>query len=227
MTKRKLPTKKAVLILIVIFLLLIIIGVVIYQFRIPISEYKYKKKPTAANLIELSIKLIETNDYDKMMIYLPMAAELNGFVEISKSNQLFISENQDETLAAEETYRIIVVESALSYIYAEKYNDFHKVFPKLYNKIILNDAYSNWLTALEEHDKITKEGYENIIKALDENTPPLLEVKPENFVEIREYAICLLLKVAAYDNMGDMDTGKELYNQYIQLLKDLDSVMKK
>lgn len=218
--------KKLLLFLGILFLLLFLMGVLVYQLRVPISEYRYERNPTDANLIKLSMQLVDSKNYDKMMKYLPKAAKLDNFVEVSKSNKLFISENQNSDLAAEDTYRIIVVKGALSYIYAEKYYEFHSNFPELYNKIVFNNAYSTWQAAMEERDKITEEGYENIIQALEENTPPLVDVTPENSDAIREYAICLLLKISVYDNIGDKQTGSELHNEYLQLLRELDSVMK-
>lgn len=227
MTKRRLTIKKILISLGITLLFLIILGVGIYQLRVPIAEFKYTKETTAVNLIKLSILLIETNDYEKMTKYLPMAVDLDNFIETSDSNKLYLTENQDKTSSAEDTYKTILVENALSYICAEKYDDFHEKFPELYKKIILFDAHTNWIITIEKQNKITKEGYENIIKALNDNSPPLLNISVENADKIREYAICLILKISVYDKMGDKDNGTKLYNEYQQLMKDLDSIAKK
>lgn len=229
MKMRKFSIKKVLLIFGAIFLLCIVLEVVIYQLRIPILEYEYKKEPTAENLIKLSIELIDAQDYDKMMQYLPLTAELDNFSEISESNELFLmeySDYEDKSAAAKRTYQTVIVQNALSYIYAEKYNDFYEKFPELYREITLNDAYSKWIAIIEKQNKITKEGYENILRALKENAPPLVEVTPENAEPIREYAINLIMQMPVYWKIGDEDKVNKLFTEYQSLMKELNSVMK-
>jgi len=219
--------KKVLLAIGIVFLVLIIAVVVIYKYRIPIMEDVYKSDPTSENLIQLSIFLVNSKDYDRMMKYLPLAVELDDFIEVSESKELFIEKHESKTYAAENTYSAIIVESALSYIYAEKYDEFHEKFPESYKKIMINRAYSNWGEAMYKNNRITKEGYENIIKAIDENTPPPVEVTPENREKVREYANCLILKAFVFDGMGDKEKGNNLRNEYFKLLRELKTVMKK
>lgn len=72
-----------------------------------------------------------------------------------------------------------------------------------------------------EKDRITQAGYRNILIALDDISPTLPEITPDNLEKIHEYAGNLLLKVYVYDNMGDMETGDKLYAQYMQLIEEL------
>lgn len=134
--------KRALTISGIILCLVIAVCFVIYQFRIQISEYMYIKDPTTANLLKLSIEIIEAHDYERMMKYLPKVIELDDLIEISESKKLFISEFQDSSLAAKDTFETMLVKSALSYIYAEKYPEFHEYFPTVYRKIIQNKAYA-------------------------------------------------------------------------------------
>ncbi len=213
--------KRALTISGIILCLVIAVCFVIYQFRIQISEYMYIKDPTTANLLKLSIEIIEAHDYERMMKYLPKVIELDDLIEISESKKLFISEFQDSSLAAKDTFETMLVKSALSYIYAEKYPEFHEYFPTVYRKIIQNKAYAGWGYAMMEKDRITQAGYRNILIALDDISPTLPEITPDNLEKIHEYAGNLLLKVYVYDNMGDMETGDKLYAQYMQLIEEL------
>lgn len=227
MKTTRFPIKIVLLSIGILLLWLIIICVVIYQFRVQLAEYLYKEEPTSENLIQLSIWLVDSNDYDKMMKYLPRAVELDDFIEVSESKELFIVHDENKRFAAEDTYYTIIMESALSYVYAENYEGFHKEFRKIYPKIIAERNYNMWYEVMRKKDRITKEGYENIIKAIDENAPPLVERIPENRGIIREYVQCIMLKALVFEGMGDMETGDKLREEFFQLLRELKSATEK
>lgn len=190
-------------------------------------EFKYKLTNDSTDLINLCIQNIDSFNYDKKIYYLSKAVEIDDFIKISKENQLFISQNEDSTQAAENTYYCILTECMFSYIYAEKYDEFDEVFPNLYKKLCIDYQSTSYFYAwIKQTNKISKKGYQHIIKALEDNAPPLVEIVPENKDELRWYSENLSMRSVAYLYMGDEATSKKLNDECVRISEELISKMK-
>ncbi|MDD4658184.1 MAG: hypothetical protein PHW26_04010 [Eubacteriales bacterium] len=205
-----------------ILFLLFVVGSIV--FRVQIAEIAYKRDPTEANLVKLAVEIVKHLDYKRMTKYLPLAAELDNFAELSEQNGWFIKAFSDKKDAVNYTYMAVVIRAALSFIYADEYDEFHKVFLKTVDKLLYCDDRNimsiAWVAALDEKT-ISETGFENIIHALDAYPSPY---NPEEGLEspeaFRAGAALEGLKVFVYWQMGDFSSGDRIEAEWDQILND-------
>lgn len=205
-----------------ILFLLFVVGSLV--FRVEIAEYTYKRDPTDANLVNLAVTIVRYQDYKRMTQYLPPAAELDNFTELSEQNGWYVRGWSDKNDAVNYTYMAVVSRAALSFIYADEYDEFCKIFPKMVDKM-LDFEYRSimgyaWLEALREK-AISQTGYNHIIQALEDYPPPFNpEEGLKDHKEISAGASLVNLKVFVYWEMGDDLSAYRIEAEWDQILKD-------
>ncbi len=226
MLKNKIFDKNLFKLIISILITLLILSYSLYLFRVQLYEYNYIKEPTSENLIKLSNVLVETEDYDRMIKYLPIALELDNFLEISKDKELYLYRFRNETEAARHTYNTLISEYTLSLIHKDDYLLFQKEFPGLFDKIVMNYGIANFIESLKKDNKISYKGYENIIFAIEENTPKIEDVNIYDKEMILKIGYSYSIRITIYDLMSETLKGDTLASEYIHFLNSIKEVDK-
>ena len=209
--------KKKLIGIIVLIALVITVILIIINISNPSVEEKYKSNPTDENLVELAIYAVNENDREMMEMYLPIAVEVDDFIEIAESNDWNV-ENEKYEIDAEKTYEIVLVHYILSYIYKEDYYGFHEAFPEFYKDLMNIHNNSYWSTAVLNEPGITNEGYENIIKALKNCEPERPEFVSKNEELIHEYGSNLIMQMDVYIAMRDNDNMLKVSERFQEVL---------
>lgn len=204
-----------------IVLFCMIVFVAVYIYRVELDEFIYLNEPNDKNLIRLAVNSIKVGDYDKMIRYLPQTVEIDDIEEIVLENKIFIRNYSEKSDAARKTYYTILEENALMYLYVEKYDEFLEIFPNAYKKIINAEAIMSFTIWISVSDRITENGYENLVSALEDNRPILLEIKKENYWEIIKYVHHLILEEDVYYFLGDTESRDRLIEESDQIIDEL------
>lgn len=213
MEKRNIKLKKTLFIVAIFLILAVLI--------ISKEAVRFYRDRT---LIKKCIEVTESRDYESMIVYLPQALKIPNFIFLTERHELFLAYDK-EIYSSENTYARMQVEYLFAYIHLERYDEFHEEFPKYIYKLLKSDhSLYPWMESLRSLET-TKTGFENIIKALDENKPLLPEITYENYWEVTDYVLCLVYKSGVYSIMGEdaasEDCEKEIKIIYHEMDKDI------
>lgn len=194
-----------------IIIILIIIVAILSNKNIGILLYEmdYKINNDSESLIKLCLKLIETNKYDKKIIYYKKVLDFNEFEQLINDYNLV---TETENIA--ELYDFMLFEYLLAHLKVEQNDIYIKEYARVSNSFINIGEIYQYLMVFISDAETNDEQLEVVLNSL-QNAIPTEEGK------VIDKIGNLNLQILIYEELGDLESAKSVDKVVQQIFKDL------